>query len=696
LPGALCSALTCDTLLLTVAQQGASLSDVNACTAFHRLSKLGLVLSESARSRLLADPRLAALAQALPPRLLRLSPRSLSALVWAHAKLGHGPEGLLELCAPTILAQAGRLAPQDLSTVAWSYATLCGRDDPAIERYAAPLVRGLAPHVRAAVRSQQLQLPQQLSMLLWSYATLGVADEDMLTALQSCAEPQLNAFTPQGLSNLAWGFARLNHAPQHLMLAIGDAYAAHPRTSALDASSLAYALATAGVRHEPLLKRVRAIVLQRGPSGDHAPSMGARELAGVAWSLATLRPAGDSFECDVQLWGALASALTACAAGLTPQGVSNVAWAFAVARYDAPGLFAALERVSVPRISSFTSHALATLAYALGAADVAAPGLAAALLRELAERLGEPPEVDGKDLCSAAWGLAVAGADTQCGAFRRLRSELAQRCERGDLERVALAQLYQVEQLADLQARRRGGGAPWRHADGQAAREGAHERAHALLGRLHAHGSARAAARVAWALTLRGQEGQAAPSALQASVWRAAQELRAREWPAAPAPRGEHVALDLYTLDLAWPTLRLAIEVDGPAHFMGNTRRFEGATRVKRTLLADAGWTVVSVPYFDWDGRSGARELMWDYLRSALRQAGALQLLQGEAAEKAAVPPQAPESPAERAAPAMPEAPPPPHVMAARSDLLALARARGGGAGAALRGVLAARVRRAS
>ena len=60
-----------------------------------------------------------------------------------------------------------------------------------------------------------------------------------------------------------------------------------------------------------------------------------------------------------------------------------------------------------------------------------------------------------------------------------------------------------------------------------------------------------------------------------------------------------------YSLDLSLPSQRVAVEVDGPSHFlMANPQgqyKPTGATALKRRLLTMAGWRVVSIPFFEWD-----------------------------------------------------------------------------------------------
>lgn len=67
-----------------------------------------------------------------------------------------------------------------------------------------------------------------------------------------------------------------------------------------------------------------------------------------------------------------------------------------------------------------------------------------------------------------------------------------------------------------------------------------------------------------------------------------------------------------YSVDITVPTLRVAIEADGPSHVSRTTRNSSsssskqrpvqlGATALKRRLLQGLGWHVVNVAYDQWD-----------------------------------------------------------------------------------------------
>ena len=75
-----------------------------------------------------------------------------------------------------------------------------------------------------------------------------------------------------------------------------------------------------------------------------------------------------------------------------------------------------------------------------------------------------------------------------------------------------------------------------------------------------------------------------------------------------------------YSLDLALQSLRVAVEVDGPSHFVQDARGAHwpnGPTLLKQRLLRAAGWRLVSVPFFEWNRLEG-REAQRDYLQRKL------------------------------------------------------------------------------
>ena len=59
------------------------------------------------------------------------------------------------------------------------------------------------------------------------------------------------------------------------------------------------------------------------------------------------------------------------------------------------------------------------------------------------------------------------------------------------------------------------------------------------------------------------------------------------------------------------------MEVDGPTHFLGDGRTPKGSTLLKRRQLGQLGYTVSSVPFWEWDALRG-EEAKQRYLRDKL------------------------------------------------------------------------------
>lgn len=76
-----------------------------------------------------------------------------------------------------------------------------------------------------------------------------------------------------------------------------------------------------------------------------------------------------------------------------------------------------------------------------------------------------------------------------------------------------------------------------------------------------------------------------------------------------------------YPVDMALPQYRIAVEADGPSHFAYNTKRALGATSLKQRLLEALGWTVITVPFYEWNNYY-SEESQYLYLCGKLKNKG--------------------------------------------------------------------------
>ncbi len=82
----------------------------------------------------------------------------------------------------------------------------------------------------------------------------------------------------------------------------------------------------------------------------------------------------------------------------------------------------------------------------------------------------------------------------------------------------------------------------------------------------------------------------------------------------------EYITADgLFSIDLAMVDRRIAVEFDGPSHFLTDTPEPRGHTRLRYRLLSAMGWHVVSIPFFEWD-RLHQPEQMDAYVKHRLLQ----------------------------------------------------------------------------
>jgi hypothetical protein len=117
----------------------------------------------------------------------------------------------------------------------------------------------------------------------------------------------------------------------------------------------------------------------------------------------------------------------------------------------------------------------------------------------------------------------------------------------------------------------------------------------------------------AWREQLRATAAEL-PVQFEHDVLAALQQLTAAgalSWQRPPAPQQPAVPDGACLIDIAGVTadgVRLAVEVDGPTHFLWPDRRLNGRTQHRNRVLAARGYAVVGVPYFEWDKRADYKQ----------------------------------------------------------------------------------------
>jgi hypothetical protein len=415
------------------------------------------------------------------------------------------------------------------------------------------------------------QLPQMgaqaLANSLWAVSKLGVDDGLFVAALLRSARPQLPSFNAQALVNTTWALATLRHTDADFMGALLEV--AKPKLSSFEAQSpatMAWALAMLGHNDAAFMRALLVVAKSR------LSYFNEQNLANTAWALATL---GHN---DAVFMGSLLSVAKPKLSSFKPQDLANMAWALATLGRNDADLMCALLAAAKPKLSSFKPRDLANMAWAL-----------ATLGHTNADFIGSLLSVANPKLCSfkpqhlANMAWALAALDERNAAFAGALIHVA---SARDFSSKEPRQLFQFILWLDT----------WQ--------AGTDVPPQLLAG-----------CKQAWL----EEVGNTSVSRTQLQVLDAIRQL-----PGCSGASSEHLTDDgLFSIDIALQlpgTKKLAVEVDGPSHYLSNAPTVpNGATRLRTRLLEARGWRVVSVPVTEWvrqvaKGEQAAR----DYLMTSL------------------------------------------------------------------------------
>eukprot|EP00635_Sarcinochrysidales_sp_CCMP3193_P003525 CAMPEP_0118917538 /NCGR_PEP_ID=MMETSP1166-20130328/17387_1 /TAXON_ID=1104430 /ORGANISM="Chrysoreinhardia sp, Strain CCMP3193" /LENGTH=270 /DNA_ID=CAMNT_0006857727 /DNA_START=27 /DNA_END=839 /DNA_ORIENTATION=- len=246
--------------------------------------------------------------------------------------------------------------------------------------------------------------------------------------------------------------------------------------------------------------------------------------------------------------------------------MANTVWAFATAGVAAETLFEAIARAAVNRIGDFEPQAMANTVWALATAGVAAETLFQAIAGATVNRIGD---LNTQSMANTAWAFACIGWKHN-DIFTVLSSALLERL--GTLSDVDKSQLYLVTVYVQ---------AEWPH----------------LEFPMSAH---------VQSLRSAFTRQEPTPSHFQREVSTMLERLG---W----SHTFEYETADGFSLDLAQPESKRAIEVDGPSHYLRDPSTGDsvvnGPTRFKSRLLYALGWRVSHVAFFEWDDKPESERL---------------------------------------------------------------------------------------
>jgi hypothetical protein len=278
-----------------------------------------------------------------------------------------------------------------------------------------------------------------------------------------------------------------------------------------------------------------------------------------------------------------------------PQEISNTLLACARFRYAPVQLLAALQRQEHMQrfLAGASPQALANTAWACGILGHDCELLLGGLLRQTVTlQQQDSSSFVCQRFCNTCWAVAVLDLRQYVPAVLQL-AEAASRVWRSAAPEE-LRQLYQVHLwLLDLAAA--GGG-----------------KGPGLLQVLSQQQLDEC--RKSW----QDQVAAATPSPIQRQVFKALQRLPGWQVP----PKQEKLTDDgNFSIDIVAVTaagVKLAVEVDGPSHLVSPGNRVNGRTQYRDRALKARGYTVVSIPWREWEQQKGVQQQK-QYLQDKLK-----------------------------------------------------------------------------
>ena len=488
--------------------------------------------------------------------LVDFEPPHLANTAWTFTKAGHESAELFNaISAEVVRRRLGNFYPQALSNTAWAFAK-AGHES--VELFNAISAEGV--HRRLSDFKEQ-----ELSNTAWAFATAGHASAELFNAISATVvRRRLGDLDPQHLSNMVWAFATAGHASAELFNAVSTEVVRRRlgNFNPQDLSSMVWAFAKAGHTSTQLFNAISATVVRRR-LGDLDP----QHLSNMVWAFAT---AGHA---SAELFNAVSAEVVRRRLGnFNPQDLSITAWSFAKAGHESEELFNAISAEVVRRrLGTFKPQALSNTAWAFATAGHESVELFNAISAEVVRRrLGG---FEAQALANLAWAFAVFNPFSADEVFGT--TIFSTRCIQLEttFSRLELSQLHQWS--------------IWRE-----------ERSAQWPGLPN---SLRQACRTAF-----DAQGETS-SLLQHKV---VQEIRSCGFRVKDEHRCKSSGYSIDALITLNNGEQIAVEVDGPCHFVGRSHQKSGSTLLKHHQLRYFGWRLRSVPYWEWDA-DGCKALHW-------------------------------------------------------------------------------------
>ncbi|KAG8460145.1 hypothetical protein KFE25_014290 [Diacronema lutheri] len=624
------------------------LSPSNVCTAWHRLGRALMHLGADERARVLGahERTLNQMRRFVERDGAAMRPAQLAATAYGLARTGEPhARALLPLIAGLAASRLDECGARELANLAWSLANAGLTDHPLLERilpralawlptlHADELTLLISAYAQRGPRGQQpqphaAQSPAKAATGASTYSATSLHEAALLRAGAERARELAPELAPWHISTLLLAFA--SHAHYRGAAGAGGDHGGgggverdDEGTDAGDAQPVFAAGASACALDGQSCLSLPARALFRTIAKQQIGQLDAfspRDLSMLVWAFAFSRtahrklfdvacavatPQLGAYPCDALaqlLWAVSRAgyfspgtspqrvALYERAAAVASQRIDQMSWPTALLLFrafvsvpsvqTAPYTLALAEH-ALPRLRRLDDRFFSYLLWSFTELNVRPPKLLAALSAEVQRRAHTLEPGTLAQIASATTVLGIAHPPVRAALVRAINA-IPDRAVR-ELSTPTLTQLHIFA---------------W---------ETEYASAHAGAADAHTPMSAARAGRVAVTpLAVRADLRAAAESAMVAGVRPTSSYyhlLFSQSLEALGVPHeNEHVVSDLglgYCVDVALLHARVAIEINGPVHY-DCARMLLPRTVLKHRLLRRAGWSVLSVPHYDW------------------------------------------------------------------------------------------------
>ncbi|KAI2495864.1 RAP domain [Fragilaria crotonensis] len=419
--------------------------------------------------------------------------------------------------------------------------------------------------------------PQEIANCVWACAKLGMESPNLFRLMEERAEWLFKYGNQQEIASCIWACGTLGvESPNLFMLLDKRAEWLFEDAKPQEIANCAWACGALGLKSPNLFRLLDAHAEWLFENGNQ------QVIANCTWACGTL-----GMKCSNLFRLLDERAEMFVANGGSPQGLANCAWACAKLEIESPNLFRLLDEHAEWLVEHGSSQEIANCAYALAVLGSHSRGFFSALERCLNEFLAD---ANSQDLCNVCYAIVVLHLSgvSQKDMLANLWKDLIAR----DIDDLPIEELKQVVYV-------------------------------------QACASAFDMALASPSSVLQTQldrvpfttESSRFETTVSTTLWDIGFSHQCEISPFESIP-------GMLSIDLACVERRIAIECDGPSHYLSvagdneGNRLENGPTKAKRRLLQQLGWNVINL---NW-AEARQHQVSQEWLRSKLSDAGVVLL----------------------------------------------------------------------